>query len=1053
MKNKRKFTFLSLVFASALMLGACNFLNPAPSKGPGWGPEPESYEPRSSKEPTPSSSQGGHDTSSTGPASSKTPAKKTFIVTFLSNGMPVQISEVKEGECAVYEGATPTKRGDSDSLFYRFKKWDRDIKTPITEDTTFNAVFTTYDDEVMIDDFENYTDTPSMMDEGWVALGYDNTTKTWTEDTKAAVSLGVKSVEGQKSLRFNAWENGVGYKFAKRFQEGAFPNAVNALKFRLMVPSINTVKIILHARMTIQGQEQAPSFTYTLHPTSSEYVEYTIPLADDGWALWGEAGKSIKSVAEWLGVHQDDLVNYLTRIEFYVEGTDDIGGQPYAAFLDSARFVTLKDALNTEVPTLERYSVYTGKLANGFTTRLDIKANGDATVKVIDMEDPIEVPGKVVINDTNFVFTSADAGATLKYAGAITNGGQKVKYVSASGALKDACVDMDVNAVQVVDNYEQYTTDGKAYYQSNKDKSQRSGCRGAYYSEYYAGSGSSDWGGSGWQLLGGDGSQLKLKNDGAGHNGSKNYLCVKHSKSVAFRYMQWGLFDGTAEANSFRGSKLSFWARTNGLVKSFKVSMYSQTAPTNATKDTYVKAETFTQDKALGEWTHFEIDLNPNLVYYGFMLFTEKNTSLSANESWLYIDDVEVYTANPYAVYVPPAPDKLLERGNVFYGKMGKVASMQLDILKGEKASFKLLNGSREEAPYTYNGNRVTFDFGTHGQYVAKLLNNATKLEYVSATGDVATYFKDLSMDAIDVADTAEQYDSAGTMWYQNSGKDSRSGARGAWYCDYYAGGSASDTVGGSGWSLMGGSGDQLTLNTDPAYAHTGSNSLKMKRNQTNAMRYMTFGLCDGTAVAHKNVNYLVYWAKNPNAKALTIKTSVYAQAQVTPSTQSSNRQYVEADIPANSDWTRVVIPLKATSTYYGVAFTAGTTGSGSADWFYVDDIMFYSADSNINTAYSPFEGFTVSGNIVAGAASIQFGKLGNAKLTCAALGGSLDVTYQQVDNNMKIIVSQGNGSEIIGTFGPVSNNELGFTVVSCTGDLAPYVQAGTVLKGVVEMA
>ena len=1060
MFHKKKFTFLPLVFATGLMIGACGLNNPA-NKRPNVKPSSNT-----SVAPSSSTSQGGHSSGSTGGNSSastggqSTPSSsrpshsiaKKYIVAWKANGMTVQLTEVEEGGLPVYTGKTPTKKGDANSKFYRFKGWDRDLSTPITADTEINALFTYYENEVMIDDFEAFSNSASMIDAGWVALAYSN--GGWTEDTKAAVSLGSKSVEGQKALRFDAWENNNDYKFAKTIAPGAFPNAANALRFRLMIPTINTVKVILHAAMTIEGKLQAVNFQYTIHPQSGEYVEYTIPFDDPSWALWGEAGKSIKTCAGWLGVHQDDIVNYLTKIEFYAKGNDGIGGQPYIAFLDSCKFITLKEALNTEEQTIKTYNTYTAKTADGVVVKLEIANNGTAVAKTLNLEENMRVRGKVVFNTTNMTFTSEDNGQTLTYVGKLLNGGQQVQFVSASGDAGDLALNLDFNAVQVVDNYEQYETDGKAYFQSNTDKSQRSGCRGAYYSEYYSGNGSSPWGGGGWSLLGGNGDQLKLKNDNAGHNGSKNYLCMKHSKSVAFRYMQWGLFDGTSEVNAFRGSKFSFWARTNGLVKSFKVSMFSQTTPTNQTKDSYVRAQTFEQTAAIGEWKHFEIDLNDKLTYYGFMIFTEKNTSLSANESWLYIDDVEVYSANPYATYVPPAPDKLLEAGQVFYGKMGNVASMQVDILKDNKASFLLLNNAREEATYTYNGNKVTFDFGTHGKYVANITNNGTKLAFVSATGDVANYFNGLDMEAIDVLDNAESYESSGTMWYQGSGKDNRSGARGAWYCNYYAGGSAKDDVGGSGWSLMGGNGDQLQLNTDKTYVHTGNNSLKMKRNQTNAMRYMTFGLCDGTATAHTNVNYLVYWAKNPNAKALVIKTSVYAQAQVTASTQGSNRQYLEAEIPANSDWTRVVIPLKATSTYYGVAFTAGTTGSGSADWFYVDDIMFVSADANVNTMYSPFDGLKLEGTIAAGAASITFGKLGAAKLTCAALGGDLNVTYQQLDQDMVFTIpalGAGSGSTLKGTFGPVSATEIGFTVTQVTGDLAPYVTVGTVLKATIQ--
>ena len=115
---------------------------------------------------------------------------------------------------------------------------------------------------------------------------------------------------------------------------------------------------------------------------------------------------------------------------------------------------------------------------------------------------------------------------------------------------------------------------------------------------------------------------------------------------------------------------------------------------------------------------------------------------------------------------------------------------------------------------------------------------------------------------------------------------------------------------------------------------------------------------------------------------------------------------------------------------------------------------MFYSADNNLNTAYSPFEGLKLEGTIVAGAASITFGKLGAAKLTCAALGGDLNVTYQQLDQDMVFTIpaiGAGSGSTLKGIFGPVSTTEIGFTVTEVTGDLAPYVALGTVLKATIQ--
>ena len=1057
MRNKRKFAFLPVVFATALMLGACHgILNPSVDPGEGWGPKPRSSEQGgSSSQGGTSSSQGGGNTSSSSKETpSYTPAKQKYIVQFVVNGLPVQISQVEEGQCAVYEGETPTRRGDKESKFYRFKKWDRDIKTPITADTQFNAVFTTYDDLVVVDDFENYADSPSMTDAGWVALGYKNEGG-WTEDTKAAVSLGVKSVEGQKALRFDSWGNNVGYKFAKRFNGGEFPNAVNALRFRLMTPSFMTVKVLLHASVEIEGKLQAPSFTYTLKPTTSEYAEYTIPLDDDGWALWGEAGKSIKAVAGWTGIHQDDIVNYLTRIEFYLQGDDKTSGQPCASFCDSVSFVTLKEA-RAEVTTVNKAAdVYTGKLLTGNIVRIEIGANGAATAKVVDLEDPVEVPGKVVANNDSLVFTSADNGATLKYVGNFTNGGQKVTFVSAEGQLAQAVGQMDLDAVQVVDNFESYDKDGTAYYVSNKDKNNRSGCRGAYYSEYYAGgTASSDWGGSGWSLLGGDGSQLKLKQDKAGAHSGNNYLCLKHSKSVAFRYMQWGLFDGTAEKQAFRGNKLSFWAKTNGLVKSFKVSMYSQSAPTNGTKDQQVRAQTFEQTAAIGQWKHFEIDLNPNLVYYGYMIFTEKNTSLSANEAWLYIDDVEVYGANPYAVFVPPEPDKLVEVGQMFMGKAMNLCPATIEIKKDNKCLFDFAQASMEDmaGTYSYSGNKITFDFGTLGKYVANLSTDGKTLTYVNSTDTISGILANVNMTMVDILDNAETYADSGKMYYQSNKDESNiSGARGAYYCDYYSGGSGSP-IGGSGWSLMGGSGDQLSLETGSANVHSGNNSLKLKWNKSNAMRYMTWGLYKGTAQAHTKANVFSFYVKNPTNYDMVLRTQVYTAQTITSANVGSARVSSDITVKANSGWVRATVTLDPSKTYYGVGFVPQTkSGAGSAEYFYVDDMMFLNEDNNIYSAITPYKGLTFNGKIAGGTvdASIRFDELGACYLSCAALGGEVKCSYNVFNNAVTINVPKltSTASVIKLTIAPGSgSNTVTMTVNSCTGDLAAYVAANTVL-------
>lgn len=648
MKNKKSLTFLTVVLAMGMILGACGkggSNSQATSKDDSSNPVTSSSVPESS---SPSFSCSCYDPSSSSVATNK------HAVSFVVDGDTVQTIQVEDGELAVYEGETPTKKDDPNSRSYRFTGWDNDLEEPIVADTVFVAQFMAVDyaDEILIDDFESYRSTGVMKEAGWKAMGYDSSAG-WTTNTKAAVSLGYASVEGKQSLKFSAWENDVGYEIVRDVAEGEFTKSANALRFRLKVPSINTVKVLLKGKVNIGGTDQLPSFSYEFAPGTGEFVEYTLPLADDNWILWDDPEKTLHNVAGWTGVHEDDFLQYLTSIVFFIKGSDSsYGGQgwPYEAFLDSVRFVTIDNKEVSKIETFQQYDRYTGTLASGKTIKIELGANNAATATVLDTI-PSTVQGTIAIDDNkNITFTSNDNGATLTYVGKLTNGGQMIKFVSASGVLEAEVENMRLDAVQVVDNYEQYETDGVLYHagENPTTEEERSGCRGAYYAEYYKGSGSAPWGKNGWSLMEGQGDQLKLKQDAAGAHSGNNYVSLKHNKGAAMRYMQWGLFDGTSEMNSFRGNKLSFWAKSDGWVKYFKVYMFSQNAPTLGTMTERVKVIQFEESAAIDEWKHYELDLNPNIVYYGFIIMMEKNYDLSVNQAFLFLDDVEVYYASPY---------------------------------------------------------------------------------------------------------------------------------------------------------------------------------------------------------------------------------------------------------------------------------------------------------------------------------------------------------------------------------------------------------------------
>ena len=1076
MKNKTKFAFLTLAVTAAMLLGACQkpassskvgeSINPTSETSSGENSQPSSDIPSSqiseqgtseavnpsstpvvpSSQVTPSSSaQPGSSTQPSSQPSESSVVSNKCTVTFVAEGQVVYTVEVDKGETATYEGETPTKPADANGS-YKFVGWDKDLSAPINADTTFTAVFALFAKEIMIDDFESYEESGDMIDEGWVSLGYSNSTGTWTDQTGATVSLGTKSIEGEKALKFEAWENTVGYKFAKTFKPSEFTDSANAIQFTLMAPSINSFTLLLNCNtIVIGGQEKAPVFKYRPTIKSSEYVTYTIPFNDSGWFLW-DSPSSITDACAWAGVADTDFLSWLTGIEFYLQGDDGGNGLPYKAFLDSVKFVTLDNPAYSEVQYNTLYDRYTGTLNNDHILRVDIDHNNNAIASVIDLETPVQVGGAIEVNDNIVTFTSSDNGATLQYVGRLTNGGALIKFESATGTLANDVEDMNLTGVQVVNNFEQYTEDGQAYYKDSP-ASARSGCRGDFYSEYYSGSASdhSPWGGDKWSLLGGDGSQLKLKQDSGAHSGNQ-YLCMKNAPSVGMRYMQWGLYDGSSEKCAFRGSKMGFWAKTNGVVKQFTAYMYSQNAPTNATRDQYVKKATFTETAAISEWKHYEVELNPNVVYYGFMFFIEANWSA---DSHLYVDDVEIYSANPYAHYEEPVPepekDYNLVPGTKYFGKYKELMKADLTINLVNSATFVIdqldleITGSISVDEYEIT---MVFD-DTTVKYTTT--DSKRALTFKSATGSLASYLNNLSLDII-LGDNAETYEDDGTMYYQgNTNEDARSGARGAYFCDYYSGG-GSDPLGGNGWQIMGGNGDQLQL--DKTNAFEGSQSLKLKRNKSMDMRYLQWCLYKGDGEPITGMDKFVVYYKNPTAEAITVRTMVYKIRQIAPGTQGAeNRAGIDFEVPANSGWVRCELALDPNTTYYGFGFMPmKATGATVTDYINVDYAHYEKAGESPEYRFYTKENLTLS----TADASIKFGTFGNAVFNRASTGlSNVAITYTfEMSGVTQYIVFSIYGQTVKGNYQVNYNGEARIYITEVADSLRTYISTTDVFVG-----
>ena len=1070
MNNKKKFAFLTLALTMGLIIGACtsnkSSFNPASSssitpsssisssgdtssdssKPSSSSSSSSSATPSSSSSVTPSSSSSSSSSipSSSSSSSSTSSPVTTYTVSFVVDGKVVETQQVEPNDQVTFKGETPTKAADENAYKYRFKGWDRDIDEPINSDTTFTALFAAYAKEIIVDDFENYSGAGSLKDAGWAAwtLGGSG----WTTETQAAVSISRNAADGNKALRLDAWQNDCDFKAVKTLAK-PFEKSANAIQFKLMIPSeMKSVKLLLKGEIEIGGKLQSPSFSYILHPTSGEYMEYTIPLADDNWLLWDEQGKSIRAVAGWMGIHEDDYLNYLTSIDFYARGNDGLGGQPYLAFIDSVKFVTLDDAAFAQTQKLKQYDRYTGTLADGHTLRVDLDANGGATAKIIDLEEPQTIPGNYVIENDEITFTSADSGASLIYKGSITNGGQLIKYKSATGNFANAVTDMNLDAVQVVNNFEQYNESGEAYSQQNFDDTIGSGLRGDFYGEYYVGSGSSDWAGGGWQLLP-QGDEINLIKDGASAHGGNNYASFKHFSQNGARYMPWDLFKGNGDKNSFRGSTLSFWAK--GYVNKLKVSMYSQSQPTNATRDKYVKVGQFNEGKVVDEWTHLEIELNPKYVYYGFMILIDNDYQ---GDGQLLIDDIEVYTANPYAKYEAPIIETFSLPINLEY--LTKVNGLIKASLTFKSDSEFLLYSDGFNCyisgSYVLNDHEVTLTAnGT--TCVATASEDAKQLVFTSVTGEdnLALVTRNATYTLVDYADNAETYKEDGLMYYQgNKDPNKVSGARGAYYCEYAYNGSSTE-VGGNGWILMGGNGDQLQLSTSSPCS--GKQCLKMKASSAGDMRYFQWNLYKGDGEGHTGREYFKIALSNyGNSIQVTAKIMVFKVPKLTPETlKEDNWEAIDVTLDANKGWDMYSIDLDPNETYYG--YGIWFKQSSSAAFVSVDDAYYCPVGFDPCSFYYVKDGMTLSGKINNGTmdASFTINEYGSGVFNCADLGMvNVPMTFKQsqAGTSTKLDMVIGD-STIFGYYSVNQDFKASFTFWGINGPLQNYIASRTIFE------
>lgn len=327
------------------------------------------------------------------------------------------------------------------------------------------------------------------------------------------------------------------------------------------------------------------------------------------------------------------------------------------------------DSLEYDIRNLE--GKYTGKGNDASTYEIVVGSEVtvqdetkyvDVSIRSLDKdnEHQINLSGKAEMLSASQVKCTFDyLGAKVYYVMNVDAFKHSMTFVSksdnAGGTIAPYVAEINVARVYKVEDFELETSTGAGYTSKRgaNSKYSMSGLQGNWFSDYYGSNTvASPVGGEGWSLMGTDNYLIYKSN--LGHNGSK--VGVFKGNGNQLRDMSMNLFYGVPQVVGV-GKTLSFWARGP-----WKDDNCNSNAEGNATIKAYAFYSTGLNSSTQGnreaddfeievgsDWTRYTLALNPSKYYYGVGFYCK-----TAKQTYTAIDDIEIYTDNPYAEYVAP---------------------------------------------------------------------------------------------------------------------------------------------------------------------------------------------------------------------------------------------------------------------------------------------------------------------------------------------------------------------------------------------------------------
>lgn len=279
--------------------------------------------------------------------------------------------------------------------------------------------------------------------------------------------------------------------------------------------------------------------------------------------------------------------------------------------------------------------------------------------------------------------------------------------------------------------------------------------------------------------------------------------------------------------------------------------------------------------------------------------------------------------------------------------KSDEITAGGLSIEKDHKGTFSV-PGMDLEVPVSWSieNNLATIksvEEGKDFEVVFSSLDGGGTLRLESASGSLASIFKNIVVEAVNKLDDYESYEETGVgLDKNNNDEELTSGLRKAYYSDFYDqgyNGFPQSAVGDSNWSVMGSS-DYLLLNKEDG--HTGNQSMSIKAGG-NPCRFMNDGLRTGNSTPYKG-KYLSLWLKYVLSSDATVVICCYSTNQLNASNHVSDAVRVTTSFTAdhtNTEWHEFKLELDPNKTYFGFSILA-KDGPYPAGRILVDDVYIY---------------------------------------------------------------------------------------------------------------